>query len=257
MLAVNYSRPQMAVEFSVGREYLVRGPAALEVRIDGVPVAARQPWEPVAWESDDDLDYLELELRLAEDIAIGRHLLLAREARFLFMADAVLGTCTRQMEHRVTLPLPPRVSFNAEQETREGTIHAGNRRRARVLPLALPEWRTGPSYGTLEATDGGLQLVHSATGRALFAPLLIDFDRRRLRREVTWRQLTVGQDRQVVPRDVAVGYRVQIGGCQWVIYRSLGPPAVRTVLSKNLMHEFLLGRFTRKGNVKTLLEIEA
>jgi hypothetical protein len=256
LLAVNYSGPQMALEFSIGREPLLRGAARLEVRVDGSPVVARQPWEPLAWETDDELDYLELELRLSEDIVVQRHLVLARDAGFLFLADAVLGTCSRQFEYRATLPLAPEVSFQAEKETREGTLLADGRPRARVLPLALSEWRGGASYGTLESQDG-LQLAQSATGRALFAPLFLDFDRRRLRREVTWRQLTVAQDRQVVPRDVAVGYRVQIGNAQWVLYRSLGPPAVRTVLSKNLMHEFLLGRFTRKGNVKTLLEIEA
>jgi hypothetical protein len=49
---------------------------------------------------------------------------------------------------------------------------------------------------------------------------------------------------------------VQIGRLQWLVYRSLAQPAVRTVLGKNLLSEFLVGRFLSDGKVDTLLEIE-
>ncbi len=67
----------------------------------------------------------------------------------------------------------------------------------------------------------------------------------------------MGQNRAAVSTDEAVGYRVQVGNKQWLFYRSLGEPAVRTVLGKNLMNELLIGRFGSDGNVKTILEIEA
>ena len=196
-------------------------------------------------------------MRLSEDISIQRNLALVRKAGFLLVADAVLGICPRKIEYRARLPLAEGASFRAEKDTREGTITVDGRPRARVLPLALSEWRSGPSCGTLDTASGSLQLTQEADAQSMFAPLFIDFDPRRLAREATWRQLTVGEDRQVVARDVAVGYRVQIGKAQWLIYRSLAEPGVRTVLGKNLMHEFLLGRFGSKGKVKTLLEIEA
>lgn len=256
-LAVNYSGPQLVMEFSLRGECLWSGTADIEVRIDGQPVVPCQGWEQVCWESDRDVDYLELELRLSEDISIQRHLALVRKAGFLLVADAVLGICPRKIEYRARLPLADGASFRAEKDTREGTITVRGRPRARVLPLALSEWRSGPSCGTLDAASGSLELTQQAAAQSMFAPLFIDFDPRRLAREATWRQLTVGEDRQVVARDVAVGYRVQIGKAQWLIYRSLAESGVRTVLGKNLMHEFLLGRFGSKGKVKTLLEIEA
>ncbi|MEX0678445.1 MAG: hypothetical protein WD063_15300 [Pirellulales bacterium] len=256
-LAVNYSGPQLVMELSLGRECLWTGPAEIQVRIDGWPVVPRQGWEQVCWESDRDVDYLELELRLSEDISIQRHLALAREAGFLLLADAVLGVCPRKIEYRARLPLADGTTFRAERETREGTLAVRGRPRARVLPLALSEWRSGPSCGTLGAAGGPLELAQEAAGQCLFAPLFIDFDSRRLVRQATWRQLTVGEDRQVVSRDVAVGYRVQIGKSQWLVYRSLAEPGVRTVLGKNLMHEFLLGRFGSNGKVKTIVEIES
>jgi hypothetical protein len=125
-----------------------------------------------------------------------------------------------------------------------------------VLPLQLPEWRAGRGCGELRQTDQGLELRQHAIGQSLFAPLFFDLDRRRFRRPLTWRRLTVAQERQVLPTDSAVGYRVQIGDAQWLVYRSLSTPEVRSVLGVNLMHEFLVADFLPTGKVKRLLEIE-
>ena len=51
---------------------------------------------------------------------------------------------------------------------------------------------------------------------------------------------------QVVPRDVAVGFRAQSGDDQWLVYRSLGPAGNRAVLGQNISSEFYAGRFQRK-----------
>jgi hypothetical protein len=56
--------------------------------------------------------------------------------------------------------------------------------------------------------------------------------------------------------ETAVGYRVAIGNRQWLIYRSLTPPRNRTLLGHNLSTEMLVTRFTRQGEIETLLEIE-
>jgi hypothetical protein len=72
----------------------------------------------------------------------------------------------------------------------------------------------------------------------------------------TWRQLTVAENREILPSDVAVGYRVMVGKEQWLIYRSLGKPGNRTVLGHNLVTELLIARFDRQGEVEPLLEIE-
>lgn len=256
-LAVNFSGPRLVTELSLGKRCVWSGAAEIDIRVDGYPLVPRQPWEQVCWESDRDVDYLELEQALSEDIRIERHLVLVRRAGVLLVADAVLGRLPRKIEYRATLPLGDHAQFHAADETREGILAQEKRALARVLPLALPEWRAGPSNGALESSAAGLVLTQSVVGRSLFAPLFVDLQPRRLAREFTWRQLTVGEDRQVVPRDAAVGYRVQIGRAQWLIYRSLSEPAMRTVLGKNLNSEFLIGRFNPTGKVKTLLEIEA
>ena len=102
----------------------------------------------------------------------------------------------------------------------------------------------------------GLELKFSVKGNALFAPLFFDLDPRRFARRLTWRQLTVAESLEIQPADVAVGYRVQLGKEQWLIYRSLAQTANRTLLGHNLSTEMLVARFDPTGEVEALVEIE-
>ena len=96
--------------------------------------------------------------------------------------------------------------------------------------------------------------------RTLFAPLWIDLSVKRARKldrdPLTWRQLTVAEQRHILPRDVAVGYRMQCGPRQWVAYRSLAAPANRTFLGINLSTEFFVGQFDTDGETESIIEIE-
>jgi hypothetical protein len=61
---------------------------------------------------------------------------------------------------------------------------------------------------------------------------------------------------EIVPNDVAVGYRAQFGDDQWLFYRSLGPLGNRTLLGHNIAGEFCAGRFLDTGKFKEWIEIE-
>ncbi len=159
------------------------------------------------------------------------------------------------MEYESTLPLGPGVVFRGADESREGSL-VGTKRRAVVLPPALPEWRADEQIGELAQTSCGLQQSQSADGRCLYAPLFLDLDRRRLTRRLTWRRLTVAESLEIQPPDVAAGYRVAIGDRQWLIYRSLAEKANRTLLGHNLSTEMLVARFEKSGEVEPLIEIE-
>jgi hypothetical protein len=256
-LAVAYGSRQVMLELNAGGQCLWSGEWGLQVRFNGRPREVLGNWESIAWEREDGCDYLELEIHLEDEIVVQRHIVLARSAGFLFMADAVLGIQQGTLEYRGSLPLIGCSTFKGAIETREGSLIVGHRPRARVLPLALDEWRSAPARGSLHLGSTGLELTQTAEAQALLAPLFVDLNATRLRREATWRQLTVGQKREIVPREEAVGYRVQVGKLQWLIYRSLAAPEVRTVLGSNLLHEFMVGEFQADGGVEMLLEIEA
>ena len=145
--------------------------------------------------------------------------------------------------------------FEPADATQEGWL-ATDRRRAAVLPIGLPEWRGDSRPGRLVDADGVIELSQKSVGDSLFAPLLIDLRRKRIARPLTWRRLTVAEERRIQPADRAAGYRVQIGRKQWLIYRSLTPRANRTVLGKNLCTEFHVASLDPQGDCKAILEIE-
>ncbi len=257
-LAVAYADDPMSVSLSVGRSRLLGGVWSHTTLRDGQPVAAVGTWEEVCWQSDHDCDYLELTLELEHKMRLERQILLSREDHVLYLADIVLAGDgqPRQLAHSLSLPLGRGVDWKPEAETRDGVL-ADGKPRAAVLPLALPEWRSDGRGGSLETVDGSLTLVQQGTGRALCCPLVLDLKPRRIAKERTWRQLTVAESLEELPPDVAVGYRIQSGRDQWLVYRSLAPAANRTVLGQNLSSEFCAGRFHKTGQVAEWIEIEA
>ncbi|HUT92469.1 MAG TPA: hypothetical protein VMY37_23450 [Thermoguttaceae bacterium] len=255
-LVATYPQESVQIELQCRRELVWSGLWGLEVRRDGEPIRPDSCWEELCWVSDDDVDYLELEIQLEGGLRVQRHLLLAREDEFLFLADAILGDRPARLEYRGCLPLAKGVFFHPAEETREGFL-TGDRRLASVLPLALGEWRADASRGSLVETKRGLELCQQARGRSMFAPLLVDLRPGRMTRPLTWRHLTVAEDLRAQPSDVAVGYRVTIGKHQWLIYRSLAPTGNRTLLGHNLTTEMLVARFDRDGEVEPLVEIES
>jgi hypothetical protein len=198
---------------------------------------------------------LELQLKLGTDRRLQRQFLLARKDRFLLVADVLLGDRSQRIEYCHAIPVTEDVKFQPARETREGHL-VGKRRLARVMPLALPEWRSARSPGSLEATNDILQLRMETQGRRLYAPLFFDLDANRIRRLATWRQLTVAEHLEIQPADEAVGYRVQVARQQWLFYRSLGSQGNRTLLGHNLASEFLAARLGFKGQVDNVVEIE-
>jgi hypothetical protein len=269
ILGVTYAGQHVVLELCTGPEVLLHGPLKPQIWLDHQEVRPRGDWEHICWESDEDIDYLEIEQDYASGLRVQRQMLLARKDRFLLLADVVLlGERTGEIDYRLSLPLAEGISFAGQSETYEGHL-AGTSRRALIVPLALNEWKADPRGGTFGVGQHGLELRLSGRGRALYAPLFLDLNPRRFGRPVTWRQLTVAENRQNLPRDTAVGYRVQIGTPrksnggskkssidQWVIYRSLTGKANRTLLGLNIYNEFAVGRFTRKGEFESLLEIE-
>ena len=241
-------------ELESAGEVLWSGRWETQVRCDGQLAEPCSTWSDACWISDDDVDYLELELRLTGQLRIQRHLVLARREGFLLLADAVLGRRPARLEYRSRLPLAEQIGFQPADECREGFL-TGRKQRALVLPLALPEWREDPRVGSLAAVDGGLELSQAANARSLFAPLWIDLEPRRRNGRRTWRQLTVAENLAAAPDDVAVGYRVMLGRRQWLIYRSLARPGNRTLLGHNLVTETLLARFVA-GEVEAMVEIQ-
>lgn len=262
LATISWGPASVLVEIRLGRQSLVAGPWSLAVRVDGRPAPIFSGWEETCRVSDRDADYVELEATLANGWRVQRHLLLARRDRFLWLGDALLSPASLrpaakppQLVYRSQLPVCPGIPVRPAAESWEYAL--GVRGGAvRVLPLALSEWRCDRRTGQLVATPQGLELRQQSLGQNLFATLFVDLQAKRSRRTITWRRLTVGEDRQRVPDDLAVAYRVQIGAEQWVFYRALGGKGRRSFLGTHTADETLAGRFA-KGVCEPLLRIEA
>jgi len=257
-LAVSYADDPVHIELAAGGERIFAGPWTLETTCDGVPVRVAGEWEELCWQSDKNSDFLELGVKLTEGLRLERQLLLGKKDRVLYLADIVVSRDgdSRRLHHAMHLPLDAAAQWQGEPKTRDGRL-LGRTLRAAVMPLALPEWRTDPRGGELAEHDGRLVLTQESHGRAICCPLFFDLKPGRAMKDRTWRQLTVAEWMEVVPRDVAVGFRAQSGRGQWLVYRSLGPVGNRTVLGQNIAGEFCAGRFQATGEFDDWLEIEA
>lgn len=253
-LAVSFDRRQVHCELSNNSHVLFSGLWTPEISIDGWTWTPENDWEEVCWHTDEDVVYLEIETKLNSGWRVQRQMMLARKDRFVLLADAVLGEEAANLKYRSVLPLIPGVRFSPADETREGHLVA-KKSQALVLPLALPEWRS-VGGGELQATEQGLEITQVHQGRRLFAPLFIDLDPQRLRKECTWRQLTVAERLEIQPRDTAVAFRAQVGKEQWSLYRSLGEKGNRTYLGHNVVSECQVARFNAKGDAEVILEVE-
>ena len=254
-VAVAYDNQEVRLELDTANQTIFSGPCNPDLQFNGKDLTIEGDWEEVCWQTDSDLDYLELETKLSQGFKVQRQILLAREDRFLFIADAVLGQTAGDISYRHLLPLCDGITFRGESETHEGTL-VGRKRLAAVLPLQLPEWRAEREAGSLCQVSGGLELRQSYHGTRLLAPLFIDLDPQRIGKPITWRRLTIGEKLDTVRPDVAAGYRVQIAKQQWLIYRSLARVANRSLLGQNLFSEFVVGRFTDAGETENLIDIE-
>lgn len=257
-MSVTYQHRDLQCALTGGRHRILAGPWQWEMIVGGQRLDASAEvdsacWENTCWEQNIDVTYAEMQLDLPSGLQIQRQILLARRDRFALLADVVAVPGDVDGVYRWRLQLDERISCIPATNTREIMLQEGRRAVARALPISLPEWRRQPG-GELESADH-LTLSQPIPGRHGHVALFLDLDPRRMKRQLTWRQLTVGESLQTVPRQVAAGYRIQVGREQWLIYRSLAPSGNRTVLGQNFSTEFVVARFRPNGIAEKILEI--
>jgi hypothetical protein len=242
------------LESVVAGESLFAGPRAIQIEIDGRPVAGNDPYEVTCWISDSDIDYLELRCTLGEVVVVEHQILLDRAGRFALLADAVMAPAGARIDVQSSLALVRGLRVEAGRRSRECWIRGG-RRMVRLVPLWLPQWRTQSTVGDLEQDDETLRLRGAGAGHRFYLPTVLDWHPGRRRFAAQWRSLTVSQGRRIVPPSFAVGYRLRLGDDQWLLYRSLGNRGVRCLLGHQTRCQFVLGRVDRQGALDPLLEI--
>ncbi|MGC6449480.1 MAG: hypothetical protein ACON5G_03255, partial [Pirellulaceae bacterium] len=211
----------------------------------------------------EEVDYLELEAFLSDGWRIQKQFLLTKDDNLLLIGDAVLPGKSRArdaggddlcLEQRYTLA--DGIKYFGADEHNEGYLW-GEKPEAVVFPLALPEWRVGNREGELTVKQQVLSYrVTKGQHRAVYAPLLFVLNSKAATKEYTWRRLSVAEELDRQPEDIAAGFRIQIGKRQWLLYRSLTEFGNRTLLGQNYSSEFAFGEFQEDGTVYEYVEIE-
>ena len=258
------------LEIAVDDRLLVEGAWDWEVSLAGRPLEVEGGWVVSCWESDSKATFLELTAPLAGGLQFERQVVMLPADRIVLLSDAVTirpqpgaaghGASANGSAHAEPIDYAGGIRLAASletepaAETRELIVY-DTAKRFMALPLALPEWRVA-GQGSLSAEADGRIVLTQRGYRRLSAPLWLDLDPARVGGPLTWRQLTVADTRQNLPPHQAVGFRVQAGLEQWLVYRALDVARNRTLFGCNVSCEFLFGRIKKSGEVARTLEIQ-
>lgn len=252
---ITYDESQPRVQLSAFERSLIDGEWRTTIEREGEVLAGNLNWECVCWFSDKDGDYLELQAE-TDGLSLFRQVLLSRTDHWALFADGIVGKQAAEYALSTHLPLADGVTTDRSELTREMGIAQG-KLKAKVYPLALDQQRIANAHGTLTDEDASLTLRQTTTGKAIYAPLIIDWSPDRRKSEAQWRRLTVAEEGKALPADAAAGYRLRIGKHQWLFYRSFEEgETARTVLGHHTPHETVIAEFPVSGDVDPLVMVE-
>jgi len=256
--AIDFSDSEICLEvLGPQGKAVLAGEWTAQVELDQQAQLQLDAWSEVCWFSDDDVDYLEVEAKFGQHARVQRQALFFREERMLLLADALLCDQDGPWSLASRIPLAGEASFQPTPKTTEGFLVSSSGARCLALPLHLPEWRQQNTSGQFQMEGDMLVAQQRCHGQRLYVATLISLCNTHARQAYTWRNLTVGEELQIVSPQEAVAFRVQIDKQQWIIYRSLTTPKRRTALGMHTLAEFYAGSFDcDNGDIDTLLEVE-
>ncbi|WP_182868044.1 hypothetical protein [Stieleria mannarensis] len=273
-MVIDYSQRQARLEMTAGKSILINGTCETIVTVDGQALEPLGDWEATCEYTDDDVHYLELEQLHQGGFILQRQVMVLREDRCCFLADAVVrgqvqpgsahagvtsdasADALPLIEYQVRLPLADKIDVQGEQETTELFL-GDHRRRALVVPLSAGEWKNASSATRLQATEDRHLLLTSRGRGQLFVPLWMDLSRDRFSCKRTWRQLTVAEQLRLIPPRAAAAFRIQLGTAQWIVYRSMAASGPRTFLGKQIIADFYCARFdAEEESYEDLITVE-
>ena len=257
-LAVCVSGTQVEIALQSCGNRILEGRIEFTLDVAGDSLDPTGSWVETCWQSDSDADFLEMELAVNDCWRIQRQFCVSRRSGAVLIADVVLGTANSDVRHTLKVGTALDATFKAGNDGRELFVDAGNL-HGLVLPVGLSEWpsdRSGSIRGNLTCTNE-LELITSGNQlSALYCPLFFALTPKAAEKQYTWRQLVVANKLMQEAQDQASASRIQVGGRQWLLYRSLTEQANRTFMGQNYASEFVFGEFLLDGKLKPYVEIE-
>lgn len=252
-VTVTHDQPAMNIELTVQGQPVLEGEWYSEFISGKQTTPFRGEWICVCWQTDQDADYIEMQLFVRGVVRAERQILLSRTRQFCFLAEALADVKSDQFTYRTRLPLVAGISGTTGASTREVKLDAGGI-PIRVFPIALPDQHVFSTPGKFSAD---LHFQTTASGSAWYNPILIDWSPARRSATAVWKSLTVAEEQKVVKPEIAAGHRIKVGNHQWLIYRSLRQSIeARSVLGHQTRFETVIGSVENNGDITPLMLVE-
>jgi hypothetical protein len=124
----------------------------------------------------------------------------------------------------------------------------------RLVPLGLPCHDRPTTSGSIAIEGREVVIRQVPEGRRSWLPVLVCWGKP----PTTWRPLTISYRSRAIRSDLATAARVAWGPSDegLVVYRSLGLPALRSFLGHQTGSRYLVGNFTRAGDLRPILKVD-
>ena len=183
----------------------------------------------------------------AGPVTVTRTAALIRGAGLALLLQTEVGGGRELGEVRWTLP--DGIETRPDPTSRSLILAAGRGKpTARLIPLGLPESPDRVDQGSLQVEGNEVILRQRTTASDRCMALLVAWSSKAPR---TWRTLTVAEQSAPCPPGTAFAARVGWGTAQngLLVYRSLGPPGLRSVLGHQTRARLLIAGFSPTGEV--------
>jgi hypothetical protein len=158
--------------------------------------------------------------------------------------------------HEIRLGLSDGIEASAVHGSRALLLSSGRGQpTARLIPLGLPAHDRPTDRGSIEIEGREVVIRQTFAGRRNWLPVLICWGKV----PTSWRAQTVAFRSKATPDESAVAARAVWGRFDddLVVYRSVASPELRCFLGHQTSSRFLVGSFTRSGDVRPIVKIDA
>ena len=265
------------LEIYVGRRRVIAGIWRTDVWADAQKLDATGPWQTLCEEIDDDGAFVERLLPLTGGRSLSRRLFVACKEKLFLNVDVLYGSDAERdaaerssasraplLKIRSSFPLDSVETFatptDAAQEIAFCDVASDSTPFARVFPFSATERPTDATFSTfaVKTTYGGsLETSTRRRGGSACVATLFDWNANRATRPVNVGVATVGENLRAVDDGRAVGRQILLGRERYVLYVSTSRrPAISSILSRNLLSDFMFGKFFIGRGVEPLIDVE-
>lgn len=272
------------LEIYVGRRRVIAGIWRTDVWADGQKLNATGHWQTLCESLDGDAAFVERLLPLTGGRSLSRRLFVAYKEKLFLNVDVLYGSdAERDAEEkrrrtqdssaktpspllrvRSLFPLDSTESLVSQDDSAQAftfyDVASDSSPFARVFPLSLGERILNKTSGTFDVKttyDGVLETSTQRRGGSVCVATLFDWNANRATRPVNLGVATVGENLQTVDDGRAVGRQILLGRERYVLYVSTSRrPAIRSILSRNLLSDFMFGKFFVGRGVEPLIDVE-